>query len=350
MRAAPEAAWTAFRCFRGPLLLHRERSSSSSSCCCSFQQQALPYRWRPAPCSSSNGSSSTSSSIKGSSSSSSSSKICRKHDGVYPSLFCCSSSPSFGLPLTSFGWRSAAFVDLSVSDALQSQVRAATTSKKQQQQQQQQQQKQQQQQQQQQQQGLSEALCSALPEGVSCPPDYAGAAPSSSSSSNNNNDSSSSNNGDSSSSSSSSNDFLPAWALRSAAPAAEVLFLRVLPLAPLLVLSVGVHALPPMGLPLLARDCLSGLIAYAAALLTANAAVHVGLQLAEVGFPPQRQHRGFYNVGRLGLSLFFVVHSVLICGLVHQEPLHALYLSAASFLGLLGVDLLCTRKGCLPLW
>lgn len=143
---------------------------------------------------------------------------------------------------------------------------------------------------------------------------------------------------------------LPLWARRFQPPQREILFLRILPVAPMVAMALGVHLLPPLGLEGLARDCLSALITYTATLLTANAAVHVGMQLAELGFPPHRQHRGFYTVGRLGVSLFFVIHSLLVCGLVHNEPLSGIYLCCASSLGLLGVDYLLYTKAATPLW
>ncbi|KAL8275890.1 hypothetical protein Esti_000152 [Eimeria stiedai] len=129
---------------------------------------------------------------------------------------------------------------------------------------------------------------------------------------------------------------LPAWARRLQPPKREVLFLRVLPVAPLVLMALGLHVLPPLGFEALARSCLSALIAYSATLLTAAAAVHAGMQLSELGFPAQRQHRGFYTVGRLGVSFFFVVHSLLVCGLLHEEPLNGIYLCIASAFSMLG--------------
>lgn len=143
---------------------------------------------------------------------------------------------------------------------------------------------------------------------------------------------------------------LPAWARRLFPPRSEIVFLRVLPMTPLLAMALGVHLLPPLGFASLARDCLSAVIGYSAVLLAANAAVHPGMQLAELGFPTHRQHRGFYTVGRLGVSLFFVVHSLLVCGLLHDEPLNGIYLCCASALGLLGVDYLVYKKATTPLW
>ncbi|XP_026194241.1 uncharacterized protein LOC113147549 [Cyclospora cayetanensis] len=193
----------------------------------------------------------------------------------------------------------------------------------------------------------------SLPEGVAYPADYAAMGASSRS-----NSSSVSSSGSSTTATINDKrgraveqmDMLPAWARRVLPPHREVLFLRIIPVAPLVGMALGVHILPPLGLGYLARDCLSALIAYSAALLTANAAVHAGLQLAEFGFPAQRQHRGFYIVGRLGVSLFFVVHSLLVCGLLHDEPLHGIYLCCASCVGLLGVDWLLFKKSTMPVW
>ncbi|KAL8432657.1 hypothetical protein ACSSS7_004462 [Eimeria intestinalis] len=247
-------------------------------------------------------------------------------------------------------------------------------------------------QQQQQQQQLAAAGRCELP--LAYPDDYASddaypskAAGSESSSSSIRNSTSSSNS--SSSSSSSSNEgaealgMLPAWARRLQPPKREVIFMRVLPVAPLLqhlllllqalgaaavataaASAAAAAALPTaaaaagvkrmsfaaLGFESLARSCLSALIAYSATLLTANAAVHAGMQLSELGFPAERQHRGFYTVGRLGVSLFFVVHSLLVCGLLHEEPLNGIYLCIASSLAMLGVDWLLYKKMTTPLW
>ncbi|KAL8453263.1 hypothetical protein Emag_001995 [Eimeria magna] len=154
----------------------------------------------------------------------------------------------------------------------------------------------------------------------------------------------------SSSSSSSSNsggveviEMLPAWARRLRAPRREVIFLRILPVAPLVLMALGLHALPPaaaaaafdaagaaaLGFEPLARSCLSALIAYSATLLTAAAAVHAGMQLSELGFPAE------VNLEQR---------------LLHEEPLNAIYLCIASAVAMLGVDWLLFKKATTPLW
>lgn len=44
------------------------------------------------------------------------------------------------------------------------------------------------------------------------------------------------------------------------------------------------------------------------------------------------------------------VEHCLLSGLLHDEPLHGIYLCCASSLGLLGVDWLLYKKATTPIW
>ncbi|KAL8428439.1 hypothetical protein Efla_003255 [Eimeria flavescens] len=85
--------------------------------------------------------------------------------------------------------------------------------------------------------------------------------------------------------------FLPAWARRLQPPSREVLFLRTLPLAPLIGMALGLHALPPLGFEALARPCLSALISYSAVLLTA--AVREGKFACLLHLQAKQKTRGY---------------------------------------------------------
>ena len=118
------------------------------------------------------------------------------------------------------------------------------------QEQQRRQRQQQHEQQQQQPEATSASVQAPLPDGVAYPADYAGLPVPSSTTRTGASKSNSDSHGAGSSSSSSSSPtveqlgMLPAWARRRLPPRREVLFLRVLPVAPLVGMALGVHLLP----------------------------------------------------------------------------------------------------------
>jgi len=114
---------------------------------------------------------------------------------------------------------------------------------------------------------------------------------------------------------------------------------------------IAVHVLPRTSLKGWARDSLNACIHYACALITFQAAVHVGLGLSEFALPPQTKRKWMYNLFRYVYPLWTLCFAVYSSRKMEsQTPFEAVITLGAQFITLLAADYYAYEFCIVPPW
>uniref|UniRef100_A0A7S1F5T2 Uncharacterized protein n=1 Tax=Noctiluca scintillans TaxID=2966 RepID=A0A7S1F5T2_NOCSC len=148
---------------------------------------------------------------------------------------------------------------------------------------------------------------------------------------------------------------LPQWAKDEERPSTVLKVAGGALLLPLIYGSFAVHALAGdgqegEGQAEYSRDVLSYTIHYAGGLLSFNAALHWGMQLAEFGVPRQSEYMALYYLSRYSAPVVFVFFGWLGSVMSSSVPEDACMFLITGYVGMMSCDFVATIVSVAPVW